>query len=174
MKHTYFIVCVVALKLTIREEFYNLSALSNTITSQRSQHCLKQIQYFHLDSPTSGHGEEPAHWITAGLLITSVCDTVCVSQWKKQPSITICVRAFPARKQNMEIIYHEQNITENSLKYFFSKTVIIKKALLVSPLAMIAATDCDTSEIVEKDNSIGGETDVTDVTISMKVPRHQK
>ena len=44
----------------------------------------------------------------------------------------------------------------------------------MSPLAKISATDCDTSEIVEKDNSIGVETDVTDVTILMNVPRHQK
>ena len=37
---------------------------------------------------------------------------------------------------------------------------------------MIAATDCDTSEIVVKDNSIGVETDVNDVTyvtIAIKV-----
>ena len=43
----------------------------------------------------------------------------------------------------------------------------------MSPLAIIAATDCDTSEKVEKDNSVGVETDVTDVTIAMKVYRHQ-
>ena len=38
---------------------------------------------------------------------------------------------------------------------------------------MIAATNCDTSEIVVKDNSIGVETDVTDMTIAMRVYRHQ-